>query len=129
MGCGDASGFWNSKGASLSQTWTGNWKRSWRRTFRHLQLGAGRLQQIERKEIRPERTGIHENVQKEYRDELISDSVGSFEKKCLQKSSNPKDVIILSETYDGYVAFCKREEKPDIQSKNDFKKRLRTWAI
>ena len=62
---------------------------------------------------------------KEYRDELISDSVGSFEKKCLQKSSNPKDVIILSETYDGYVAFCKREEKPDIQSKNDFKKRLK----
>jgi len=62
---------------------------------------------------------------KEYRDELTSDSVGSFEKKCLQKSSNPKDAIIFSETYDGYVAFCKREEKPDIQAKNDFKKRLK----
>jgi putative DNA primase/helicase len=62
---------------------------------------------------------------KEYRDELIIDSVGSFEKQCLQKSSNPKDVIIFSETYNGYVAFCKREEKPDIQAKNDFKKRLK----
>ncbi len=62
---------------------------------------------------------------KEYRDELTSDSVGSFEKKYMQKSNNQKDVLILSKIYDCYAAYCMREEKPDIQAKNDFKKRLK----
>jgi len=61
---------------------------------------------------------------KEYRDDLTSDSIESFEKKCMKKSDNPKDMLVFSKTYDYYLAYCKHEEKTDIQAKNDFKKRL-----
>ncbi len=62
---------------------------------------------------------------KEYRDDITSDSISSFEKRCMQKSNDPKDIVVFSDTYDIYVKYCIREEKPDIQVKNDFKIRLK----
>jgi putative DNA primase/helicase len=61
---------------------------------------------------------------KEYRDEMNSDSVRSFEKKYLVKSENPKDLVILTEAYDVYMTYCQAEGKSDMQAKNDFKKML-----
>ncbi|MDY0045712.1 MAG: phage/plasmid primase, P4 family [Syntrophales bacterium] len=61
---------------------------------------------------------------KEYRNGLNSDSIKSFEKRHLEKSDDPKDRIILADTYDCYMAYCKREGKTDIQAKGDFKTRL-----
>jgi len=62
----------------------------------------------------------------EYRDKIDSesDSVRSFEKKLFIKSSDPKDAIIFSETYEDYKTYCQNEGKKDIQLKNDFKKLL-----
>ncbi len=60
----------------------------------------------------------------EYRDEINSDSISSFEKKYFVKSKDPKDVIVFNETYDFYKAYCQREEKADLQDKNYFKKML-----
>jgi putative DNA primase/helicase len=63
---------------------------------------------------------------KEYRAEMDieNDSVKSFEKKCLVKSVEPKDLIILAETYELYKTYCQAEKKNDMQVKNDFKKML-----
>ncbi len=60
----------------------------------------------------------------EYRDEINSDSISSFEKKYFVKSKDPKDVIVFNETYEFYKAYCQREEKTDLQDKNYFKKML-----
>jgi putative DNA primase/helicase len=62
---------------------------------------------------------------KEYRDDITSDSIGSFEKKFMQKSSNPKDIIVFSDAYECYLKYCVQEEKTDIQAKYDFKTRLK----
>ena len=59
---------------------------------------------------------------KEYRDEI--DSVRSFEKEHLEKSTDPKAAIIFSETYEIYKSYCQSEGKKDIQVKNDFKKQF-----
>jgi putative DNA primase/helicase len=60
----------------------------------------------------------------EYRDDINSDSISSFEKKYFVKSKDPKDVIVFNETYEFYKAYCQREEKTDLQEKNYFKKML-----
>lgn len=62
---------------------------------------------------------------KQYRDDITSDSITSFEKKCMQKSDNTKDIIIFSDMYDIYVKYCMHKEQPEIQTKNDFKKKLK----
>lgn len=61
---------------------------------------------------------------KEYRDEMGSYSVKSFEKKYLQKDRDPKAAIIFSDTYEFYENYCSIEGKKDIQAKTDFKQQL-----
>lgn len=61
-----------------------------------------------------------------YRGDMANniDSVTSFEKEHLIKSKDPKDLIVLNETYELYKTFCLIENKEDIQVKNDFKNKL-----
>jgi len=61
---------------------------------------------------------------KEYRDEMGSYSVKSFEKKYLEKTKDPKAVIIFSDTFELYKEYCRLEGKKDIQAKADFKQQL-----
>lgn len=59
---------------------------------------------------------------KEYRDDM--DSVRSFMKEHYLNSTDPKDQIIFSDTYELYKAYCEGEGKKDFQVKSDFKKTL-----
>jgi P4 family phage/plasmid primase-like protien len=63
---------------------------------------------------------------KEYRGDMASNgnSVKSFERKCLVKSEDSKDLIILKKAYQSYLAYCQANEKKDIHEQKDFKKML-----
>ena len=63
---------------------------------------------------------------KEYRNtmEREQDSVRSFEKKYINKTNNPKDVIVYSDAYEAYKTYCQNENKTDIELKGNFKNEL-----
>jgi putative DNA primase/helicase len=60
----------------------------------------------------------------EYRDDVNSDSISSFEKKYFTKSNNQNDVVIFNKAYESYKAYCQHEGKTDLQAKTYFKNTL-----